>query len=174
MSIDLRLGDCMDVLRTLPSASIDACVTDPPYGLTASKPGGTGVASLNTNSPAGRSRIGTGNGPGGFMGMKWDTGERASRRVLARGAPGPQARRARCSRSAARAPITALSAPSRTRGSRSAISSRGSSEADSRKSLNVSAAIDEEHFKDWLDAHPAEHAQYLEQMRQAGDNPEAR
>ncbi len=26
-------GDCIDVLRTLPEASIDACVTDPPYGL---------------------------------------------------------------------------------------------------------------------------------------------
>lgn len=26
-------GDCLDVLRTLPNASVDACVTDPPYGL---------------------------------------------------------------------------------------------------------------------------------------------
>jgi site-specific DNA-methyltransferase (adenine-specific) len=26
-------GDCLDVLRTLPSASVDAVVTDPPYGL---------------------------------------------------------------------------------------------------------------------------------------------
>lgn len=26
-------GDCLDVLRTLPDASVDACVTDPPYGL---------------------------------------------------------------------------------------------------------------------------------------------
>jgi len=30
---DLRLGDCYDVLRTLPEASVDAVVTDPPYGL---------------------------------------------------------------------------------------------------------------------------------------------
>ena len=29
----LLLGDCLDVLRTLPDASVDAIVTDPPYGL---------------------------------------------------------------------------------------------------------------------------------------------
>jgi len=29
----LHLGDCLDVLRTLPEASIEAIVTDPPYGL---------------------------------------------------------------------------------------------------------------------------------------------
>ena len=31
--IDLRLGDCLDVLRTLPDNSVDSVVTDPPYGL---------------------------------------------------------------------------------------------------------------------------------------------
>jgi hypothetical protein len=30
---DLRLGDCLEVLRTMPDASIDAIVTDPPYGI---------------------------------------------------------------------------------------------------------------------------------------------
>jgi DNA modification methylase len=29
----LHLGDCLDVLRTLPACSVDAVVTDPPYGL---------------------------------------------------------------------------------------------------------------------------------------------
>jgi hypothetical protein len=29
----LHLGDCLDVLRTLPDHSVDAVVTDPPYGL---------------------------------------------------------------------------------------------------------------------------------------------
>jgi hypothetical protein len=29
----LHLGDCLEVLRTLPAASVDAVVTDPPYGL---------------------------------------------------------------------------------------------------------------------------------------------
>lgn len=31
--VDLHLGDCLDVLRTLPSGSVDAVVTDPPYGM---------------------------------------------------------------------------------------------------------------------------------------------
>jgi len=73
MQYQLKLGDCLDVLRTLPDNSVDAIVTDPPYGLTAGKKGGTGTASVNLENPYGRSRIGTGNGAGGFMGMKWDS-----------------------------------------------------------------------------------------------------
>lgn len=65
-------GDLFDVLPTLAEASIDACVTDPPYDLTANKKGGSGKASVNLDSPYGRSRISTGNGSGGFMGQKWD------------------------------------------------------------------------------------------------------
>lgn len=33
MNIELKLGDCLDVLRTIPDNSIDSVVTDPPYGL---------------------------------------------------------------------------------------------------------------------------------------------
>ena len=33
MNYTLHLGDCLDVLRTLPDCSVDAVVTDPPYGL---------------------------------------------------------------------------------------------------------------------------------------------
>jgi site-specific DNA-methyltransferase (adenine-specific) len=33
MSHTLHLGDCLDVLRTLPDCSVHAVVTDPPYGL---------------------------------------------------------------------------------------------------------------------------------------------
>ena len=33
--IDLRLGDCLDILPTLPDASMDAIITDLPYGTTA-------------------------------------------------------------------------------------------------------------------------------------------
>lgn len=29
--IDLRLGDCLEVMKTLPDGSVDAVVTDPPY-----------------------------------------------------------------------------------------------------------------------------------------------
>ena len=31
--IDLRLGDCLDILKTLPDGCVDAVVTDPPYGI---------------------------------------------------------------------------------------------------------------------------------------------
>ena len=65
-------GDLRDVLPTLPAESVEACVCDPPYDLTAQKPGGSGVASVDLDSPYGRSRIGTGNGSGGFMGKAWD------------------------------------------------------------------------------------------------------
>ena len=33
VTLALHLGDCLDVLRTLPDCSVDAVVTDPPYGL---------------------------------------------------------------------------------------------------------------------------------------------
>ncbi|SCC94022.1 hypothetical protein THIX_60080 [Thiomonas sp. X19] len=59
---DLRTGDCRDILKTLPDASVDAVVTDPPYDLTANKKGGTGHTTLNLNHPGGRSRIGSGGG----------------------------------------------------------------------------------------------------------------
>lgn len=35
--IDLRLGDCIELMKTIPSKSIDAIITDPPYGTTACK-----------------------------------------------------------------------------------------------------------------------------------------
>jgi len=35
--IDLRLGDCIEQMRTIPDGSIDAVITDPPYGTTACK-----------------------------------------------------------------------------------------------------------------------------------------
>ena len=31
--VTLYLGDCLDALKTLPDGSVDACVVDPPYGL---------------------------------------------------------------------------------------------------------------------------------------------
>lgn len=70
----LHPGDCLKILDTLDENSIDAVVTDAPYHLTTGKNGGTGVASLNVNSPAGRSRIST-----GFMGKVWDGGDIAFR-----------------------------------------------------------------------------------------------
>ena len=35
--IDLRLGDCLDILPTLDAQSVDAIITDLPYGTTACK-----------------------------------------------------------------------------------------------------------------------------------------
>jgi len=35
--IDLRKGDCLEVMKDIPSGSIDAIITDPPYGTTACK-----------------------------------------------------------------------------------------------------------------------------------------
>ena len=72
MSITILQGDCRDVLKTLADCSVDSIVCDPPYELTSGKKGGTGAASVNLETPYGRARIGTGNGAGGFMGMKWD------------------------------------------------------------------------------------------------------
>ena len=34
---ELHLGDCLEVMRGLPDKSIDAIITDPPYGTTACK-----------------------------------------------------------------------------------------------------------------------------------------
>ena len=33
MTIDIRLGDCLEVLATMPENSVDTCITDPPYEL---------------------------------------------------------------------------------------------------------------------------------------------
>jgi len=37
MMMDLRKGDCLEIMKTIPSKSIDAIITDPPYGTTACK-----------------------------------------------------------------------------------------------------------------------------------------
>lgn len=66
-------GDCLAEMEWMANESVDSIVTDPPYDLTSKKRGGSGVASVDLTSPYGRSRIGTGNGAGGFMGMHWDS-----------------------------------------------------------------------------------------------------
>jgi len=60
-------GDCLDVLRAMPDASIDAVVTDPPYGLSEHKP--AEVAACLTAWLAGEPYIPKGRG---FMGRTWD------------------------------------------------------------------------------------------------------
>lgn len=65
-------GDMREVLRRLidDGVRVQSIVTDPPYHLTTGKKGGSGEASLNVSSPAGRARIST-----GFMGKAWDGGD---------------------------------------------------------------------------------------------------
>lgn len=33
MSVELHLGDCLEVMKSMPDKSVDAVITDPPYGL---------------------------------------------------------------------------------------------------------------------------------------------
>ena len=60
MSARLIRGDCVEVMREMPDESVDAIVTDPPYGL----------------SPDGKARtwddVEDGRRGGGFMGKAWD------------------------------------------------------------------------------------------------------
>lgn len=63
-------GDNREVLQRFADNTFHAIVTDPPYHLTTGKKGGSGPASENLKSPAGRARIST-----GFMGKAWDGGD---------------------------------------------------------------------------------------------------
>lgn len=63
-AVDVRHGDSLAVLRTLPDASIDSCVCDPPYGLGTREPSADEiVAYLRGDS------LDTG---GDFMGRDWE------------------------------------------------------------------------------------------------------
>ena len=69
-SIDIRHGDCLEVLRSLEDNSVDSVVTDPPYGLSNTKPAQVAdvlaawVTGETEAVPAKR---------GGFMGKDWDS-----------------------------------------------------------------------------------------------------
>lgn len=64
------VGDCKSLLRSLPAASVHACITDPPYHLTQVSRGGSPRNFVD--NPYGRTRLGTDRG---FMGMTWDGGD---------------------------------------------------------------------------------------------------
>ena len=70
MTVQIIQGDCLQTMLAMSEDSVDAVVTDPPYHLTTGKKGGSGEASVNLDSPYGRSRITT-----GFMGKQWDGGD---------------------------------------------------------------------------------------------------
>jgi site-specific DNA-methyltransferase (adenine-specific) len=61
-------GDALAALRTLPDSSIDAVVTDPPYGLAHHKPAAV-ITALTAWVNGDRERVPDGHG---FMGRKWD------------------------------------------------------------------------------------------------------
>jgi DNA modification methylase len=63
---DLRLGDCIEVLRSLPAESVDAVVTDPPYGLSKEPD----IAEVMRHWLAGDRYE---HGGSGFMGKSWDS-----------------------------------------------------------------------------------------------------
>jgi site-specific DNA-methyltransferase (adenine-specific) len=70
--IDVRHGDCRDVLREIADASIDACVTDPPYALVSitKRFANTDPAYRSKTTAKQYHRL-----QKGFMGKEWDNGE---------------------------------------------------------------------------------------------------
>jgi site-specific DNA-methyltransferase (adenine-specific) len=74
--IDLRLGDCLEILRTLPDNSVDSIVTDPPYHLTSitKRFGKEGSAPAQYGTDGAFARASK-----GFMGKEWDGGDIAFR-----------------------------------------------------------------------------------------------
>jgi DNA modification methylase len=66
--VTLHLGDCLDVLPTIPDASVDAVVCDPPYGLADHHPAVI-AAAITAWLTGDRSHVPDGKG---FMGREWD------------------------------------------------------------------------------------------------------
>lgn len=69
-SIDIRHGDCLEVLRSLDDNSVDSVVTDPPYGLSNTKP--AQVADVLAAWVTGDTEAVPATGKG-FMGKDWDS-----------------------------------------------------------------------------------------------------
>lgn len=70
--VELRPGDCRDVIREMPDNSIDSVVCDPPYALVSivKRFGGANAAPTKDGDVYARASS-------GFMGKQWDTGETA-------------------------------------------------------------------------------------------------
>lgn len=69
-NVTLYHGDCLEVLRDLPDNSVDAVVTDPPYGLSNTKP--AQVADVLAAWVTGDTEAVPAK-KGGFMGADWDS-----------------------------------------------------------------------------------------------------
>jgi DNA modification methylase len=70
MSVDVRHGDCLTILRDMPDNSVDSVVTDPPYGLSNTKPAQVADV-LAAWVTGGTEAVPAKNG--GFMGKDWDS-----------------------------------------------------------------------------------------------------
>jgi site-specific DNA-methyltransferase (adenine-specific) len=66
--INLHNGDCLEVLKSIPDNSVDAIVTDPPYGLSQHSQGD--IVNALTAWLAGEEYT---HGKAGFMGKSWDS-----------------------------------------------------------------------------------------------------
>jgi DNA modification methylase len=78
--ITLHPGDCLDVLKAMADASVDSCVTDPPYHLTS-------IVKRFSNAKADTEEYATKKSntaymSRGFMGKQWDGGDIAFRTEL--------------------------------------------------------------------------------------------
>lgn len=70
--VELRPGDCRDVIKAMPDASVDSVVCDPPYALVSigKRFGADGAKPTKDGDVYARASS-------GFMGKQWDTGETA-------------------------------------------------------------------------------------------------
>lgn len=76
MTVTLLQGDCIEVMRGLDAASVDSCVTDPPYHLASivKRFGAADAAPAKVGKTGAYKRASR-----GFMGKKWDGGDIAFR-----------------------------------------------------------------------------------------------
>lgn len=74
MTVTVHHGDSRDVLKSIPDASVDSVVTDPPYALVSigKRFGADNAAPAKSGKSGAYARASA-----GFMGQKWDTGETA-------------------------------------------------------------------------------------------------
>lgn len=77
--VTMHCGDCLEMLATMPEASVDSCVTDPPYHLTSivKRFGAEDAAPAQFGKDGAYARASA-----GFMGRKWDGGDIAFRPEL--------------------------------------------------------------------------------------------
>lgn len=68
-SVQVYLGDCLEVLKEFPDNSVDSVVTDPPYGLSKTD---SGHVTESLKNWVGGDRSFVPHKRGGFMSMEWD------------------------------------------------------------------------------------------------------